>query len=48
LSVETGARGLACPAPVLLTKKAIEKETLSRIRILVDNDGAKQNVSRFL
>jgi len=41
-------RGLACPAPVLTSKKAIETEDLTELTILVDNEAAKQNVSRFL
>ena len=41
-------RGLTCPAPVLTTKEAIEKETLRELAVLVDNEAAKQNVSRFL
>ena len=45
---EIDARGLACPAPVLQTKNAIEEEKLSSIEILVDNEAARQNVSRFL
>lgn len=41
-------RGLACPAPVLQTKELIETEDLAEIRVTVDNEAAKQNVSRFL
>ena len=41
-------RGLACPAPVLTAKKAIETEGLNEFTILVDNEAASQNVSRFL
>jgi len=41
-------KGLACPAPVLTTKNAIEKEDLKEITIMVDNDAAKQNVVRFM
>jgi selenium metabolism protein YedF len=41
-------RGLACPAPVLQTKEIIEKEHPDMVRIIVDNEAAKQNVSRFL
>ena len=41
-------RGLACPAPVLTAKEAIEKEGLYELTLLVDNEAAKQNVSRFL
>lgn len=45
---EIDCRGLACPSPVLQTKKAIEREHASLIRVIVDNQAAKQNVSRFL
>ncbi|MBU4318478.1 MAG: sulfurtransferase-like selenium metabolism protein YedF [Proteobacteria bacterium] len=45
---EIDARGLACPAPVLQAKAAIENEAVSIIHILVDNEAAKQNVTRFL
>lgn len=42
------ARGLACPAPVLLAKEAIEKENPSSIKVIVDNEASRQNVTRFL
>lgn len=42
------ARGLACPAPVLQTKDAIEGENLNSIEVLIDNEASRQNVSRFL
>ena len=45
---EIDVRGLACPAPVLQTKTAVEHEKLDTIRVIVDNEAAKQNVSRFL
>jgi selenium metabolism protein YedF len=45
---ELDCRGLACPAPVLKTKEALEKEALTEITVIVDNEAAKQNVSRFL
>ena len=40
-------RGLACPAPVLTTKEAIEKGNLDELTVIVDNEAARQNVSRF-
>jgi selenium metabolism protein YedF len=46
--MEIDARKLSCPAPVLMTKEAIEKDHPEHIEILVDNEAAKQNVSRFL
>ena len=42
------ARGLACPAPVLLVKDAVEKENLLELTVMVDNEASKENVSRFL
>ncbi len=41
------ARGMSCPQPVLMAKKRIE-ENSEGIDILVDNNTAKNNVSRFL
>jgi selenium metabolism protein YedF len=48
MSTELDCRGLACPAPVLQTKQTIENESLSEISVIVDNQAAKENVSRFL
>jgi selenium metabolism protein YedF len=45
---ELDCRKLACPAPVLQTKQTIEKENLFEIEVIVDNQAAKENVSRFL
>jgi len=45
---EIDARGLACPAPVLQTKAAIENEGLASVRVVVDNAASLQNVARFL
>jgi selenium metabolism protein YedF len=42
------ARGLSCPAPVLETKAAVEQIHPRQIEVIVDNEPAKQNVSRFL
>ncbi|MBU4345510.1 MAG: sulfurtransferase-like selenium metabolism protein YedF [Proteobacteria bacterium] len=41
-------RGLACPAPVLKTKEAVETGGLNELTVLVDNEAARQNVGRFL
>ena len=41
-------RGLACPNPVLKTKELVDRGDASRLTVLVDNDAAKENVSRFL
>jgi selenium metabolism protein YedF len=45
---EIDARGLACPAPVLQTKAALQEEELSSIRVVLDNAASQQNVQRFL
>ena len=42
------ARTLPCPEPVLKTKKYLEQEDVTEIDVLVDNDAAAENVSRFL
>lgn len=42
------ARGLSCPAPVLETKATVENSHPRRIEVLLDNEPAKQNVTRFL
>jgi selenium metabolism protein YedF len=39
------ARGLSCPQPVVLTKKALEKA--NDLTVIVDNSTAEQNVSRL-
>lgn len=39
------ARGLACPQPVLLAKKAIENN--EEVTVLVDNDTAAENIRRL-
>ena len=39
--------GTSCPQPVLMTKKALEKDSAG-IEVLVDNNTSKINVSKFL
>jgi len=45
MPVTIDARGLACPRPVTLTKKAIEKN--DAVIVLVDNDAAVENIRRM-
>ena len=40
-------RGLACPQPVLETKKALEEPAVEEILVLLDNASSKENVRRF-
>ncbi len=42
------ARGLTCPAPVLLVKDTIEQENPEQLTVFVDNDASRENVTRFL
>jgi selenium metabolism protein YedF len=45
---EIDARGLVCPAPVLQTKAALREDKPNRVKVVVDNAAAQQNVQRFL
>lgn len=48
MSVKTvDARGLACPKPIILTKKALT-EGSEEFAVLIDNETSKDNVLRFL
>jgi len=40
-------RGLACPQPVLETRKALEAPGAEEILVVVDNPGSRENVRRF-
>jgi TusA-related sulfurtransferase len=41
------ARGLSCPQPVVLVKKAMDKIGRETIEVLVDTVTSKENVSRL-
>lgn len=41
------ARGLSCPMPVVLTKKALEESPGEKLEVLVDNPTARDNVFRL-
>lgn len=45
---ELDCRGMNCPAPVLSVRDVLEKEAPAAITVIVDNEAARQNVSRFL
>ncbi len=40
------ARGQSCPIPVVMTRKALEKEKPARLEVLVDAQVAVENVTR--
>jgi selenium metabolism protein YedF len=48
MTSELDCRGLACPAPVLQTKGLLEKDQPEAVTVMVDNEAARQNVTRFL
>ena len=41
-------RGLPCPQPVLKCKQCLDQGVSGGLRVLVDNEPAKENVTRFL
>ena len=48
MTANLDARGLTCPAPVLLAKDCVDRENPPELAILVDNEAARENVTRFL
>ena len=42
------ARGLNCPEPVILTKKALDSQDVSEVLAIVDNRAALENISRLI
>ena len=44
---EIDARGLACPRPVILTKKELDQLPQGEVRTIVDNEVATQNLSKL-
>ena len=41
------ARGLSCPQPVIMTKKAMDNDKDSDFEVWVDNAAPKENVTRL-
>ena len=48
MATSLDARGLTCPAPVLLVKDAVEQQQPASLTVLVDNQASSENVTRFL
>lgn len=44
--LQVDARGISCPEPVIMTKKAMGKAP-GGFQVIVDNNAAMENVSRF-
>ncbi|NLW39639.1 MAG: sulfurtransferase-like selenium metabolism protein YedF [Tissierellia bacterium] len=47
MNIKVDARGQACPKPVIMTKKELDKITEGVITTIVDNEVAKDNVSKL-
>jgi selenium metabolism protein YedF len=47
-SQELDCRGQACPQPVLKTREIVDQGDVLQLTVLVDNEAARENVSRFL
>lgn len=47
MTMKINGIGLACPGPVLKIKEALEQGDHGELIVLVDNEAAKENVSRF-
>ncbi|KPJ58185.1 MAG: hypothetical protein AMS15_09000 [Planctomycetes bacterium DG_23] len=45
--IEIDVRGLACPIPVIRTKKALDEMQEGEILTIVDNPASKENVMRL-
>ncbi|MHC1761812.1 MAG: sulfurtransferase-like selenium metabolism protein YedF [Negativicutes bacterium] len=46
IAAELDCQGMACPMPVIMTKKALEQRP-EILTVLVDNTAAKENVTKF-
>ena len=44
---EINAKGLACPQPLILTKRAVESSEEKDFLVIVDNDTAVKNLEKF-
>lgn len=44
---EVNARGLECPKPVIMTKKALDDKNNDVVVTIIDNEVAKENVSKL-
>jgi TusA-related sulfurtransferase len=45
-SIKVDARGLSCPEPVMLAKRAMRQEGAISIEVLVDSGASRDNVER--
>ena len=45
---EINAKGLVCPQPLILTKKAVESSDEKDFLVIVDNDTAVKNLEKLI
>ena len=45
--IEIDARGLSCPLPVIRVKDAMDKNPAEEIKVLIDTEETKENVTRM-
>ena len=45
-ATKVDARGLSCPEPIILTKRAMRQEGVTNIEVLVDSGVSRDNVRR--
>lgn len=47
MSEQVDARGLSCPQPVLMTKRALQRLGKGTLEVLVDTGTSRDNVTRI-
>lgn len=47
MTVKVDARGLSCPLPVIKTKQALDNLAEGELVVLLDEDVARENVTRL-
>lgn len=47
MEIKIDARGELCPKPVIMTKKELDKLTTGAVTTIVDNEVAKENISKL-
>lgn len=45
--IEVDARGLSCPLPVIRVKAAMDQNPAEEIKVLIDTEDTKENVTRM-
>lgn len=48
MKLTVDARGLSCPEPVIMTKRALDSQEVNEVLAIVDNQTAVENISRMV